>query len=94
LQVQRHDGDFRIVSVGDNRHASVRLYHNKQQNLGIFPDSILPISQKILNGEWRILKQEAQGNETKAKADSSATLQSSRESDCPRRAVQRMWLLH
>jgi hypothetical protein len=64
------------------------------QSLGIFPDSIFPISQKILNGEWRILKQEAQGDETKAETDSPAALQGSRESNRPRRAVQRMWLLY
>jgi hypothetical protein len=64
------------------------------QSLGIFPDSIFPIRQKILNGEWRILKQEAQGDETKAKANSPAAIQSSRESDNSRRAVQRMWFLH
>jgi hypothetical protein len=83
-----------LLRSGTIRHASVRLCRKKAQSLGIFPDSIFPISQKILNGEWRILKQEAQGDETKAETDSPAALQGSRESNRPRRAVQRMWFLY
>jgi hypothetical protein len=41
------------VAIG---HISVRLCRKQAQSLGIFPDSIFPISQKILNGERRILK--------------------------------------
>jgi len=48
---------FQSGTIG---HSSVGLCRKTAQSLGIFPDSILPISQKILNGEWRILKQEAQ----------------------------------
>jgi hypothetical protein len=39
------------------------------RSLGIFPDSTHPDCQKILNGEWRILKQEAQRDEPKTEAD-------------------------
>jgi hypothetical protein len=75
-------------------HISVRLCRKQAQSLGIFPDSIFPISQKILNGEWRILKQEAQRDEPKTEADYPAALQGSWESDNPRRAVQGMRFLH
>ncbi|MDW8029770.1 MAG: hypothetical protein RMK94_15425, partial [Armatimonadota bacterium] len=48
---------------------SLLVRHNKPHksqdlpqtaSLGIFPDSICPTCPKILNGEWRILKWEAQ----------------------------------
>jgi hypothetical protein len=83
-----------LLRSGTIRHASVRLCRKMAQSLGIFPDSIFPISQKILNGEWRILKQEAQRDEPKTEADYPAALQGSWESDNPRRAVQGMRFLH
>jgi 1-acyl-sn-glycerol-3-phosphate acyltransferase len=75
-------------------HASVRFCRKVAQSLGIFPDSTHPDRQKILNGEWRILKQEAQRDEPKTEADYPAALQGSWESDNPRRAVQGMRFLH
>jgi hypothetical protein len=75
-------------------HISVRLCGKVAQSLGIFPDSTHPDRQKILNGERRILKQEAQRDEPKTEADRRAALQGSWESDNPRRAVQGMRFLH
>jgi hypothetical protein len=75
-------------------HINVRLCGKVAQSLGIFPDSTHPDRQKILNGERRILKQEAQRDEPKTEADYPAALQGSWESDNPRRAVQGMRFLH
>jgi hypothetical protein len=75
-------------------HINVGLCGKVAQSLGIFPDSTHPDRQKILNGERRILKQEAQRDEPKTKADRRAALQGSWESDNPRRAVQGMQFLH
>jgi hypothetical protein len=87
-------GIYASMWSGTIGHINVRLCRKMAQSLGIFPDSIFPISQKILNGERRILKQEAQRDEPKTEADRRAALQGSWESDNPRRAVQGMRFLH